>query len=761
MKALPQRPTLLHAGLTGLTWIFILASLSLNLYVTVPAQSRQLQQEQPISNLPSKAKRWALVIGVDQYGDPQISPLKGAANDARALHDALINYAGFPEDQVILLATDQPVERQPTRVNILRRLSNLAAVVPKDGLLLVSFAGHGMERKNQAFLLPSDAQINDDISFLEETAISAMRMRERIRDTGVGQVLLLLDACRNDPGGRADAPNPLTLAYTRAFNFDVRNREVQAFATLYATAVGQRAYEYTEKHQGYFTWAVVEALKGGAANGKGEVTLASLLNYVQEVVPKQIAIDLGAGKQQRPFAVVEGYRADELVLSVIGNTQTAASSNSTKGSDAIEQEFWDSIKNSTDAEDFRTYIKEYPDGLHVVIARNNLRRLDTARRSNVNSNRSDSTSAASNLNNTGSMPAAKPPVKELLQRSYSLWRACDYDEAINLATEGISREPNSSEAFAIRGVAHLFKLELDQAISDLSEAIRLQPNNTQAISWRAVAYLGRQYQGDGYSKFHPLGIKDLETVLQRIVNPREAWEYEARGYAHYEKSQYDLAISDLDEAIRLDPQDLFAYSIRGAARNWKGNKLSDEIGIQDMSESIRLNPRFIIGYAYRGFYRGLDSQGKETAINDLSEAIRLSPKGIITHQLRGGLYKDQNQYDLAIKDYSEGIRLGERTYLKMRAEAYVSKGSYEFALRDYTEYMSSYPNDADVYTARAKIYFQLGNYEAALSDYTEYINRNPNEASTYKSRAEVYLKLGRTALAEADKRKADELEKKK
>ena len=106
-------------------------------------EQEQLEQQK---TLPSKAKRWALVVGVDKYADPQISPLRGAANDARTLAEALVRYAGFPADQVILLATDQPAERQPTRVNLLRRLSNLAGAVPKDGLLLISFSGHGMDR---------------------------------------------------------------------------------------------------------------------------------------------------------------------------------------------------------------------------------------------------------------------------------------------------------------------------------------------------------------------------------------------------------------------------------------------------------------------------------------------------------------------------------------------------------------------------------------------------------------------------------------
>jgi hypothetical protein len=372
----PQRLKPLIASLAS---ILILLPILISMMPSVRAQpaSRGLGVSPPdqVRQWPGSAKRWALIIGVDKYKDGQISALKGAANDANALAEALVRYAGFPSDQVILMTTSQPEERQPTRVNILRRLSNLASFVPKDGLLLVAFAGHGMERASQAFLLPSDAQISDDVTFLEETAVSVARMKDRIRASGVGQVVLMLDACRNDPGGRANAPNPLTTAYTRAFNFDVRNREVTAFATLYATAIGQRAYEYTEKRQGYFTWAIVEGLKGGAANDHGEVTLASLLKFVQETVPKRIGIDLGAGKQQRPFAVVEGYRADELVIAVGGKgapasaeearTETAPSFDPA----AMEMSFWESIKNSTDPEDYQAYLEKYPNGTYAALAR--------------------------------------------------------------------------------------------------------------------------------------------------------------------------------------------------------------------------------------------------------------------------------------------------------------------------------------------------------------------------------------------------------
>lgn len=279
---------------------------------------RALRSSKPVARLPPKGKRWALVVGVDRYADGRIGQLAGSDNDAHALAEALVENAGFPEDQVMLLSTDRPEEWRPTRANILRRLDNLARLVPADGLLLVSFAGHGVERKGSAYLLPSDAQFSGNVALLENTSISVSYMSELIKATGVRQVVVLLDACRNEPGrgvrAGEGAPNPLTPAFM--FDFDVRNREVEAFAVLYATAVGHRAYEYAEKRQGYFTWAVVEGLKGGAADARGEVTLERLVRYVQEKVPERVRIDFGAREEQKPFAVIEGYRAGELVVAV-------------------------------------------------------------------------------------------------------------------------------------------------------------------------------------------------------------------------------------------------------------------------------------------------------------------------------------------------------------------------------------------------------------------------------------------------------------
>jgi uncharacterized caspase-like protein len=329
-----------NRALKGLIFLLLIGILSPSAFQAQSQGDRQpdsrlITHPESIGVLPNQNKRWALLIGVDRYEDSNIGPLRGAANDANSLKDVLIRYAGFPQDQVIVLSTSEPPERQPTRKNILKGLSNLSGLVPKDGLFLLSFAGHGIERNGRAFLIPSDATLTEDLGLLEETAVSVNHLKQRIKGAGVQQVMILLDACRAYPTGRSGSPNPLTPAFTNAFSFDTRNHEVVAFAVLYATAIGYRAYEYGEKHQGYFSWAVAQALRGGAANDRGEVTLQALVKYLQDTVPKLVAIEYGAKTIQKPFAEIAGYRADELVLSVAKPNNETSQSTVAKENQAV------------------------------------------------------------------------------------------------------------------------------------------------------------------------------------------------------------------------------------------------------------------------------------------------------------------------------------------------------------------------------------------------------------------------------------------
>jgi hypothetical protein len=262
-----------------------------------------------LDDLPAEENRFALVIGVEDYLDERAGKFNYAASDARAVADTLQQRAGFRKDRIVLLASGEPAERQPLRSVILRQLANLPDRVSGDGLLLIYFAGHVVERGGKSYLLPSDALTGND-ALLAETAVSVERVKESIRASGAGQVMLFFDAFRKEPLGES------LVRGTHGLTFDTRNQEAAAFAMLLATGVGQRSYESQTKKQGYFTAALIEALKGRAAGGGREVTLDRLVKYLETNVPAEARRELGAGAEQRPQALIEGYQSDELTLAV-------------------------------------------------------------------------------------------------------------------------------------------------------------------------------------------------------------------------------------------------------------------------------------------------------------------------------------------------------------------------------------------------------------------------------------------------------------
>ena len=96
MKPISERATTLVVLLATLFVVTLSAS-------STTAQPSRGLQVGPVKSLPAATKRYAIVVGVDQYADTQITTLGGASNDAKALASALVQYAGFPSEQVTLL----------------------------------------------------------------------------------------------------------------------------------------------------------------------------------------------------------------------------------------------------------------------------------------------------------------------------------------------------------------------------------------------------------------------------------------------------------------------------------------------------------------------------------------------------------------------------------------------------------------------------------------------------------------------------------
>ena len=96
-----------------------------------------------------------------------------------------------------------------------------------------------------------------------------------------------------------------------------------------------------------------------------------------------------------------------------------------------------------------------------------------------------------------------------------------------------------------------------------------------------------------------------------------------------------------------------AFNNRGMAWNDKGEH---DVAIGDLNEAIRLNPKLAVAYSNRGrAYRGKGDHDR--AIADYTTAIKLDPKPGATYNNRGLVYEDMNDYDRALADYERSIKL--------------------------------------------------------------------------------------------------------
>jgi hypothetical protein len=80
---------------------------------------------------------------------------------------------------------------------------------------------------------------------------------------------------------------------------------------------------------------------------------------------------------------MEGYKADELVIAVTSNVApnaaTAPPSIASVDPTAFELTYWETIKNSNDPNDFKSYLDKYPDGQFAALAKNKINALGVAK----------------------------------------------------------------------------------------------------------------------------------------------------------------------------------------------------------------------------------------------------------------------------------------------------------------------------------------------------------------------------------------------
>ena len=248
--------------------------------------------------------RWAVIIGVDHYDDPDIGALRYASADAHAVAQQLVGTGSWRADHIVLLTSDADDAHKPTRNNILTELRWLESL-PQADTVLFYFSGHGSRESTDGvdrdYLYPKDTLVLDPAA----SGLSVDDVTHRLEALSAPRKLIVLDACRNQTrAGTRAVIRPMSWAPQQV---------AEGTYVLLATRPGEYSYEEARLGMGRFTHAFTAGLAGGADGAlgsppDGEITIQELFQYTQ----RQLALSGEEGRPQTPW--FEGHGTSDWAL---------------------------------------------------------------------------------------------------------------------------------------------------------------------------------------------------------------------------------------------------------------------------------------------------------------------------------------------------------------------------------------------------------------------------------------------------------------
>jgi len=191
---------------------------------------------------------------------------------------------------------------------------------------------------------------------------------------------------------------------------------------------------------------------------------------------------------------------------------------------------------------------------------------------------------------------------------------------------------------------------------------------------------------------------------------------------YFDEGDWQKAINTLQSAIEIDPDNdkvYKAYNGLGLAYDHMGEL---DLAITNFDQVIELNPSFGDAYANRAdVWKAKDEM--EKAMADYAQAIELDPTVPRYFYNRATAYKKLGEMELAIADYDQAIELDpEFSYAyHNRANIYKDLGNYDQALADFDKALEYDPTDKLGFFNRALLHWQLNNITAANEDFGQII----------------------------------------
>ena len=330
----------------------------------------------------------------------------------------------------------------------------------------------------------------------------------------------------------------------------------------------------------------------------------------------------------------------------------------------------------------------------------------------------------SQLNFSGMEPQVVSKIQKLRQDVHDNPESADAwgKLAMNLDAAGLEKEtiPVYEEAATLNpndfrwpyfSAITLSEQGSDETLSMFERAYKIKPDYVPLI----LKYANTLFQ---YGKIDQASQKYDEAIK---YDPNSAHAFFGLAQISFSKGDMQTARAMSQKAFEKDPSFGEAYNLLASVCR----RMSDANCVEEATAAAKVLPT------------------KSELSDPIYAQIGAEGESSIWHRARGSEYLKQKNYDAAIREFQEAIRIRSdvQTHEDL-AQALSAGGKFSEAVDQYQQIVQQHPT-ARNYFGLALAYAKMGSYDQAQHFFQKAIEENPDFAEAYFNLAVAYAKTGR------------------
>ncbi|MGK2907453.1 MAG: XrtA/PEP-CTERM system TPR-repeat protein PrsT [Desulfuromonadales bacterium] len=284
----------------------------------------------------------------------------------------------------------------------------------------------------------------------------------------------------------------------------------------------------------------------------------------------------------------------------------------------------------------------------------------------------------------------------------ALYLVGDFAAAAEKLQESLTGMPDLP-GFYFLGLANYRTDQLEQAISNFQKALDKAPTHQQARLMIAQTFLKQGRIDDC--------IQQAKLVIQQNANNANA--HNILGSAYLLQKNYDLAMTEIEAAIEIDPDLAQAHLKKGLFNLAAGKNRQGEVDLANAVNAAPeiLNTRLLLVTYY------LRQHNYPMALQVLEEGLAITSDSALIYNMMAAAYFGQNKADAAVQSLQKAKKLKPEyltPYFNL-ANYHASRKDYPAALQEYQDVLQVAPDSLQALLKSAALYELTGqNDQAAL-----------------------------------------------